>query len=275
MPTESCEVAMKITYLNHSGFLLEWEHCYWIFDYYQGQIPRLDENKTIIVFCSHSHGDHFNPAVFALAQSYPAVKYVFSTQVRPAYRKFDRNVHGIRVSETQYEQVCGKRPEFAGGSAVLPLPEVEFLTSRTECELDDGHGGALNIFTLRSTDCGCAFLVSYEGRTIYHAGDLHWWIWPGEPEKDNRHMTGNFKKEMEYLEGRCLDAAFAPLDARLEENYGLGLSYLLEHADVRHVFPMHFWNDFSVMDAYAADYPLPEGTVFHKISGDGQSWEIE
>ncbi len=302
---------MKVTYLNHSGFLLEWEHCYWIFDYYQGRIPRLDEKKTIFVFCSHSHGDHFNPAVFALAESYPSVKYVFSAQVRPACRKLDRNVKGVHLSEKQIGEVCGAQKtardiarDGAGtaegvqdmearagkiesaqdmearagiiesASRIIPLPEITFLTSRTETELVDGFGGQLQIFTLRSTDCGCAFLIRYEGKTVYHAGDLHWWVWPGEPEKDNRQMTGNFKKEMEYLTGKTIDVAFAPLDARLEEWYAKGLKYLLEHAKVSHVFPMHFWNEYSVMDRYLTENPVPEGTEFHKISRDGQEWEI-
>ena len=40
---------MKITYLNHSGFLLEWSQSYWFFDYYKGEIPVLDEEKDIFV----------------------------------------------------------------------------------------------------------------------------------------------------------------------------------------------------------------------------------
>ncbi|MDO4322302.1 MAG: MBL fold metallo-hydrolase [Lachnospiraceae bacterium] len=266
---------MKVTYLNHSGFLLEWEHCYWIFDYYQGEIPRLDRQKTVFVFCSHSHGDHFNPAIFALAEEYPSVKYVFSSQVRPSCRKFDRNLQGVHLSEKQIVQVCGRRWEPDGTqSRLIPLPEITFLASRTAAEIADGYGESLQIFALRSTDCGCAFLINYEGKTIYHAGDLHWWNWPGETEKNNRQMTANFKKEMEYLAGKRIDLAFAPLDARLEENYGLGLEYLLEHAQVSHVFPMHFWNEYSVMDRYAAEYPLPKETQFYRIDRDGQSWEI-
>lgn len=266
---------MKVTYLNHSGFLLEWECCYWIFDYYQGKIPRLDASKTIFVFCSHSHGDHFNPAVFALASEYPSVKYVFSAQVRPSCRKLDRNLHGVHVSVKQMEDVCGRTPEWdREASRVLPLPEVTFLTSRAGVEMEDGSGETVRIATLRSTDCGCAFLLRYRGRTVYHAGDLHWWVWPGEPEKDNRQMTGNFKKEMETLEGMDIDVAFAPLDGRLGEWYAKGLQYLLAHACVRHVFPMHFWGDASVMDRYEQEIGVPERTSFHKIRADGQSWEL-
>ncbi len=41
---------MKITYINHSGFLVETENCYYVFDYYKGEMPRLDKSKEAIVF---------------------------------------------------------------------------------------------------------------------------------------------------------------------------------------------------------------------------------
>ncbi len=55
---------MKITYINHSGFLIETKDCYYIFDYYKGELPLLDKEKEVIVFCSHFHKDHFNPVNF-------------------------------------------------------------------------------------------------------------------------------------------------------------------------------------------------------------------
>ena len=36
---------MKITYINHSGFLVETRDCYYIFDYYKGELPNLDKEK--------------------------------------------------------------------------------------------------------------------------------------------------------------------------------------------------------------------------------------
>ena len=57
---------MKITYINHSGFLLETKDCYYIFDYYKGELPHLDKEKEVIVFCSHFHKDHFNPQIFEI-----------------------------------------------------------------------------------------------------------------------------------------------------------------------------------------------------------------
>lgn len=46
---------MKITYINHSGFLVETENCYYVFDYYKGEMPSLDKSKEVVVFCSHFH----------------------------------------------------------------------------------------------------------------------------------------------------------------------------------------------------------------------------
>ena len=57
---------MKITYINHSGFLIETRDCYYIFDYYKGELSNLDKEKEVIVFCSHFHKDHFNPQIFGI-----------------------------------------------------------------------------------------------------------------------------------------------------------------------------------------------------------------
>lgn len=40
---------MKVTYINHSGFLVETKDCYYIFDYYKGDLPTLDKSKGVIM----------------------------------------------------------------------------------------------------------------------------------------------------------------------------------------------------------------------------------
>ncbi len=37
-----------ITYIGHSGFLVEWEHSVWLFDYYRGDIPEFSHEKKIV-----------------------------------------------------------------------------------------------------------------------------------------------------------------------------------------------------------------------------------
>ena len=46
---------MQVTYIDHSGFMVESGSCYYIFDYYKGELPNLDKDKEVIVFCSHFH----------------------------------------------------------------------------------------------------------------------------------------------------------------------------------------------------------------------------
>ena len=58
---------MKITYIHHSSFLVETEENYFLFDYFEGKLPQLKEDKPLLVFASHRHGDHFSPVIFELA----------------------------------------------------------------------------------------------------------------------------------------------------------------------------------------------------------------
>ncbi len=80
---------MKITYIYHSGFLVETKECYYLFDYYKGSLPSLDENKQILVFASHSHRDHYNKEVFSLLKNMGIkhVTAVLAKDISPKDRK--------------------------------------------------------------------------------------------------------------------------------------------------------------------------------------------
>ena len=41
---------MKITYLDHSGFAVEYKKYVLIFDWYKGKLPEFDSEKEIYVF---------------------------------------------------------------------------------------------------------------------------------------------------------------------------------------------------------------------------------
>ena len=56
---------MKVTYIHHSCFLAETESCYYLFDYFKGELPELDPQKPILVLASHKHADHYHPSVFS------------------------------------------------------------------------------------------------------------------------------------------------------------------------------------------------------------------
>lgn len=243
---------MNITYIGHSGFLIEWENCNWLFDYYTGEIPALDSKKKLIVFASHKHGDHFNPEIFRLADQYPAVQYVLSSDIRI-----------VKANAKKYEI----REELL--SYILPVkPNMEY-------ELQDTEGYTIQLQTFKSTDSGVAFLLSYRGKPIYHAGDLNHWIWKEETKQSNNDMTAKFNKEMELLKDRSIDIAFAPLDPRQEEWYYLGLEKLLNTAKVGRVYPMHFWGKPEIILKYKQERSMYlNGAEVVEIDYPGQKWTI-
>lgn len=210
---------MKITYIHHSSFSVETEKATLLFDYYAGPLPAFAEDRPLIVFASHFHADHFSPVVFELAGHKGGAQYILSHDIRP-----------------------GKVPK--------ELRErTRFVKAGETFELAYAQGeAAMRIETLRSTDEGVAFWISCDGKEIYHAGDLNNWWWEGEDKAWNHNMAANYKKEMEKLAGRTADAAFIPLDPRLEDWFYLGMEGFMEKADARAIFPMHFWKDYSVIE---------------------------
>ncbi|MBH1940779.1 MBL fold metallo-hydrolase [Mobilitalea sibirica] len=244
---------MKITYINHSGFLIEWDTCYWLFDYYKGNIPDLDTEKKIFVFASHNHGDHYNPDIFKLCNKYKDIVYILSSDIKLKKTDILNEVN----SPDRSDSILSVKPN-------------------NQYELYDKNNNTIVLKTLKSTDSGVAFLLHYQGKTIYHAGDLNLWMWKGETKQYNNNMKAMFLKEMNYLKDIPIDIAFVPLDPRQEEYYDMGLNSLLETAKVRYVFPMHFWEKPSVIKQFKEKWPVNTNhTQIMDVSTDGQEWQIE
>lgn len=207
---------MRVTYIKHSAFLVEWEDVACLFDWADGKLPEIDQYKKIFIFVSHAHPDHFSPELFARCKSLPHRTYILSSDVKTVPPSGD-TAPVIRMG-----------PE-----------ERRFFTGRKK--------GVMSVTTLRSTDQGVAFVVNYAGRTVYHAGDLHWWAWPDDMPDAERAMREGFSSEISKLRGLPLDAAFLPLDPRLEDNYWLGFDALMRMADVKTAFPMHMWEQYDTV----------------------------
>ena len=127
--------------------------------------------------------------------------------------------------------------------------------------------------TLKSTDEGVAFLVTAGGQTVFHAGDLNWWHWEGEPDPWNPDMAKAFQAYAEPLRGRQLDLAMLPLDPRLNEDGFRGPKHFLEIADIRRWIPMHQWKKFGFTEQFLACYPeFKERTV--PVTAKGQVFEF-
>lgn len=226
---------MKITYINHSGFLVETKGCYYIFDYYKGKLPSLDKKKEVIVFCSHFHEDHFNQEIFEI----------------------------LNDAGMTYQAVLAR--DIRGRNHLTGMKFIYVNHDKTY-DLDNGT----QVSTLLSNDSGVAFIVRTLEGTIYHAGDLNDWYWEGEPEADNQRLTSAYRAEIRKIKGMHFDVAFVPLDPRQENHYADGILYFLENVDCNAIFPMHYWNDASVMKRFVTEYPQYKSRIKNTEAAKGE-----
>lgn len=231
---------MKITYIHHSSFLAETENACLLFDYFQGTLPELPQEKTLYVFASHRHSDHFSKVIFDLAPAHEDIRFILSFDI---WRK--------RVPEEVRERTAFLQPG------------------------ETFEDGKLKAEAFRSTDEGVAFWCSVDGLEIYHAGDLNHWYWDGEEEAWNRSMTEAYRSEILKMKGRTADAAFLPLDPRLGEFFYLGIDDFMKTADAKKIFPMHFWGEYDVaarLKALPCSAPYRDRIV--EIEREGQEFEL-
>ena len=257
---------MTVTFIAHSAYLVEWDKFYTLFDYtyepdYTGELPELNPDKPLLVFASHSHEDHFDAKVFTLLEKYPDTRFFVSRDTRLTERKRQ----WLNISDEAFARTTVLRPD-----SIL---------------LTDVAGEDLSIRAIKSTDIGNAYLLRAEGKMVYHGGDLNWWNWESEGKAYCNNMTVHYHAAIEKLASAVrneatdnniapeITAAMAPLDPRLGEgSEGLGIEYLLKNVTVQHVFPMHMWKKYEVIDRYIAAHPDEKG-IIARITRDGQRFE--
>lgn len=193
----------KIHFIHHSGFVLEFDTTLFVFDYYTDESRVLDKllesGKKLYFFVSHLHGDHFNPVIGKYEERSEA--YIVHKDV-PLYLKDQRKKLVLEVGE--------------------------------EAEKD-----GIKIKMYGSTDAGGSFHISYQGLTVFHAGDLNWWHWAGEPMGDNLEARDNYFMEIGKIAEKDVDIAFFPVDARQQVAREWGVTYFLDHISCNLLIPMH------------------------------------
>ena len=219
---------MNITYIHHSCFLAETQGCYYLFDYYQGELPPMDAAKPVFVLASHGHHDHYNPEILSILDKtgMQAVYAVLSNDIVPP-----ASINVLQVA--------------AGREYTLALGQ--------------------KLTTFRSTDLGVAFLIEEGDTLLYHAGDLNDWVWEEETAEYNRQMTADYHHQIrllgETLGNRTLDAAFVVLDPRQEGDYHRGMCHFLENISAKQVFPMHYWDQPEIIGTFLREYPQYQSQI--------------
>lgn len=196
---------MNIYLLAHSGVAVEWEDRVLVFDAWRdpaGHLPRLmTGTRPVWWLVTHAHADHYQPA---LARQYA-----------------DRLAGMVLAAECD--------------ATGLPREKVQQPAPGDTITLGD-----MTVDTYGSTDSGGSYAVTTPHGRIFHAGDLNWWHWTGEPEAENEAMRKLFLQEMAPLEGLVMEVAFFPVDHRQGPAEEWGVLDFLQRVTVRRrLVPIH------------------------------------
>ena len=198
---------MYIEHLSHSGFLVENQGNYLLFDPISDFSIRKDY-KSIIVFSSHSHHDHFSPKYFESYYRDEKAHFVFSKDIESNIDKSTiKNLHIMN----NYEQL----------------------------KIED-----IKIESFGSTDMGNSYFIHFFEDTLFHSGDLNWWHWKRMNEDELKIEERDFKREISLLKDKIINYAFVPVDPRLEEHGYLAINYFIETIHPKVVIPMHSFGKY-------------------------------
>ncbi|WP_018337235.1 MBL fold metallo-hydrolase [Butyricimonas synergistica] len=240
---------MKGIYIYHSGFALLDEGGTVIIDYYKDSADRpltgvvhgelLSRPGKLYVLASHVHADHFNPEVLTWKEMRSDIQYLFSKDI------------------------------LENGKAGL----------LDACYLDKGNvwtDGVLEVEAFGSTDAGVSFLLRWDGKTIFHAGDLNNWHWKEEStEEEVREAERAYFDELDALARRTdrMDLVMLPVDPRLGEDYMLGAKQFVDKFRVDRFVPMHFDDAYDKANAFR-EYAESRGVRFVELNYKGEGFMI-
>ena len=250
---------MTLTYIFHSGFVLEAEQSVLVFDYWHdpsnvmGRV--LKSEKPIYVFSSHFHEDHFTREIFNWKKVHSNITYILSKDI----------LRHRRASKEEANAWLAK-----GGSWT---------------------DGKLSVKALGSNDSGVSWVVETESKRIFHAGDLNNWYArflseavPGQtiyseefgeyidPIAHEKQFLGELKDIKKVADS--FDLVMFPVDGRIGNGYTLGGRQFIEHFKVGMFVPMHF-----VASGFESSWRMKEFTdekhiPFWEISREGETIEV-
>lgn len=250
---------MKLTYIFHSGFVLETEQSILVFDYWMDPCGVMDSvlpsEKPMYVFSSHFHEDHFCRDIFEWKTKKENVTYILSKDILRHRRatKDEANVWLAKGASWSDERISVK--------------------------------------ALGSTDSGVSWFVETEGKRIFHAGDLCNWYARFLPDavpgrtiysEEFEEYIDPIAHEKQYLgelkdirkEADSFDIAMFPIDGRIGNGYTLGGRQFIDRFKVGMFVPMHF-----VVSGFESAWRMKEFTdekniPFWKITREGETIEI-
>lgn len=236
---------MIISYIFHSGFVVETDESVLIFDFWMDPShvidKYLDSSKHLYVFASHFHEDHFTNRMFD-----------WRTAARSSHLTYVLSKDILKRGRAQKEQ-------------------ADVWLAKGGTWQDD----RIHVIATGSNDSGVSWIIETEGKRIFHAGDLCNWyarflaeesvpdtiysqefglINPLAEEKqflgelkdvrrllnENTILLNRLNKKGESAEDIDFDVVFFPVDGRIGNGYTLGARQFIDRFSVGLFVPMHF-----------------------------------
>ena len=249
---------MTLTYIFHSGFVLETEQSILVFDYRMDPSGVMDSvlrsEKPMYVFSSHFHEDHFTKEIFEWKKQKPNITYILSKDI---YKH-------RRASKEDADVWLAK-----GGTWS-----------------DDN----ISVWALGSTDSGVSWIVEMEGKRIFHAGDLNNWYAKFLSDDNPDQLRYSFEMEETFNPiahekqflgelkdiskvADSFDVVMFPIDGRVGNGYTLGGRQFIERFKVGLFVPMHFTTGFE-SSWRMKEFTDAKNIPFWEISREGETIEV-
>lgn len=216
---------LKVNYIYNAGFLVETDDAVLIFNYTHGSVKKINNKKPLYVFLSSCSADHFDNAVFHLGANKTNANYLVCKD--KFSKKFSMKMFFKHFLEKDTRE-----------KIIWTEPNRSY------------NIGNIKVRTFSSTDTNgsVAYLVETRSGTIFHAGYLNDWSWPGSPDEMNIKSKKAFENEVQKLKGIHIDVAFLLLNSLQENMYSDGIDYIMRNLDIDEAYPMNFKDDRKIID---------------------------
>lgn len=258
---------MKVTYLEHSGFVIEDGRRAYVFDYWKDPAGVIDtlvaQGYELHVFVSHIHHDHYVKSIFKYLPYIHSVWYHEDVPaLRDACQQAQEIVSSNKTDDASYVIVNRIKEGCLNTGQNMTekhLTEelVQDVFSLHSMKVGDTlESDNLTVTMFGSTDEGGSFLVDTGTHRIFHAGDLNWWHWSGDTPENIAEAKALKEKEFAPLTGLSVDIMMFPMDARLEVAREWGALEVLGIMNTKLFIPMHANGSIWVpSDTFRHTYP--------------------
>lgn len=258
---------MKVTYLNHSGFVIEEGKRAYVFDYWKDPAGVIDtlvaQGYELHVFVSHIHHDHYVKSIFKYL---PYIHSVWYHEEVPALRdacqqaqeivSFNKTDEASNVIVNRIKEGCLNIGQNMTAEDLTEKLVQQVFSLHSMKVGDTVEFDKLTVTMFGSTDAGGSFLVDTGTHRIFHAGDLNWWHWSGDTPENIAEAKQLKEKEFAPLAGLSVDIMMFPVDARLEVAREWGALEVLGMMNTKLFIPMHANGSIWVpSDTFRHTYP--------------------